>query len=166
MPCKEGGLLEVRERKEGEKGPGRRGATEATWGPVNRLVLNSNNVGNSKHFSRSKRKPHRRGSVGSLGLTGGRWGGWRRTHGYRKQPTSTGHSLVGSCSSGQGHGPRDDKQNALSFVFYVCVCTSGIASAYREYFSSYFLLSHSTLTHNKRRHTSCLCERPVSSTVM
>lgn len=75
-----------RKKKRG-KGPGRRGETEATWGPVNRLVLNSNNVGNSKHFSRSKRKPQSPGclcSLCSLGLTGGRWAGWHhRTAGSR-----------------------------------------------------------------------------------
>lgn len=64
-------------RKEGGR------VTKATWGPVNRLVLNSNNVGNSKHFSQSKRKPQSLGCLRavaagprSLGLMGGRWAGW------------------------------------------------------------------------------------------
>lgn len=51
-----------------------RGETEATWGPVNRLVLNSNNVGNSKHLSQSKRKPQSLGCLLSAfpGSDGGR----------------------------------------------------------------------------------------------
>lgn len=68
-----------KKRKEG----GRERETEATWGPVNRLVLNSNNVGNRKHFSQSKRKPQSLGCLRAVaaglcspGLMGGRWAGW------------------------------------------------------------------------------------------
>lgn len=61
--------MKSRERKRKE-----RGETEATWGPVNRLVLNSNNVGNSKHLSQSKRKPQSLGCLLSAfpGSDGGR----------------------------------------------------------------------------------------------
>lgn len=66
-----------------KKGGGGERETGATWGPVNRLVLNSNNVENSKHFSQSKRKPQSLGclccavaaGLCSTGLTGGRWAG-------------------------------------------------------------------------------------------
>lgn len=61
--------MKSRERKRKEQGE-----TEATWGPVNRLVLNSNNVGNSKHLSQSKRKPQSLGCLLSAfpGSDGGR----------------------------------------------------------------------------------------------
>lgn len=56
--------------------------TGAAQGAVNRLVLNSNNVGNSEHFIQSKRKPQSlwclhavAAGLCSLGLMGGRWAG-------------------------------------------------------------------------------------------
>lgn len=70
------------ERKKKEEEEDRERDAEATWGPVNRLVLNSNNVGNSKHFSQSKRKPQSLGCLCAVaaglcspGLMGGRWAG-------------------------------------------------------------------------------------------
>lgn len=73
-----------RKKEEARREGGTEGGkeTEATWGPVNRLVLNSNNVGNSKHFSQSKRKPQSLGCLRAVaaglcspGLMGGQWAG-------------------------------------------------------------------------------------------
>lgn len=50
---KKGKTIKKKKRRRRELG--------ATWGPVNRLVLNSNNVGNSKHFIQSERRPQWRG---------------------------------------------------------------------------------------------------------
>lgn len=80
MPRKEGvSRKEEKKRREikRERAPG------ATLGPVNRLVLNSNNVGNSKHFIQSKRKPQSpwcwcavAAGLRSPCLMGGWWAGW------------------------------------------------------------------------------------------
>lgn len=80
MPREEGELSKEREKvKDKKKEEGEREREReptGTQGPVNRLVLNSNNVGNSKHFIQSKRKPQSLGclcSSGSSGVPGVWW---------------------------------------------------------------------------------------------
>lgn len=90
-------------KEEGGTEGGRK--TGATWGPVNRLVLNSNNVGNSKHFSQAKRKPQSLGCLSAVaaravfpgsdgrtvgGLTPQSYGkqGWNRNTNKHSQPCS------------------------------------------------------------------------------
>lgn len=107
MWCKEGVFWKEKKEKERRRDRERERETKATWGPVNRLVLNSNNVGNSKHFSQSKRKPQSLGCLCAVaaaagpcspGLTGRTVGGltpqsnrkqgWRRNTNKHSQPCS------------------------------------------------------------------------------
>lgn len=143
-PYKEGMLWKGgknAERKEEEEGR----ETGATWGPVNRLVLNSNNVENSKHFSQSKRKPQSLGclccavaaGLCSTGLTGGQWAGWhRRATGSRagaETQTNTASPArrleLRDKNSGPNLGPASTRISGvccwwlwcISSVMFVCV---------------------------------------------
>lgn len=124
--------------------------TGAAWGPVNRLVLNSNNVGNSKHFIQSKRKPQSLGclcavaaGLCSLGRMGGRWAGWHhRATGSRagaETQTNTASSVLElrDQNSGQPHGP------VLTRILGVCRWAVGDWNAsYWCFFYKQCLISH------------------------
>lgn len=128
--------------------------TKATWRLVSRLVLNSKNVGNSKHFSQSKRKPQSPGCLCALWQQGcdppsdGRKVGRLTPQSYGKPGCSGNtnkHSLPRVPSelldenSGH-HGPGVDKKCRASLFLTGMQLTYRILYAYTVYIHTHIYI--------------------------